>query len=610
MQEPPITDPDQNDDAARQKKPVTDSRGEVSPYPQTYDPTAPSRSNTDDPSFDELLRRKNQLGIYSPIRLIPGFRELIAVPFQKILIVRIDKINPSDLLTENNDTTLQFVPFRSNNQTPKPLMVRVVRVCEYENPDSEYSENGKSIPTNTVLIEWEDTNEPFITFINGQKGIVEDGQIENLIIQGRINNQPGKPIEDIPLPDGFSVVDSDFNTHQPEGIPSPLTDPVVAVLDTGIKTQFRYDDKTITHQYPDSSQPSQMKSFKLALAPEDVPHQHGYSPVTNYLRASKDSDPVADQAYRTIPTLTQLHKLLKAQILDSPYDDHLLTKGQDPNKEVSGRHGTTISAIINQKSTAAVLPVKIFNHGGQGTLYDLLCGLNYVLACRRNGLPVRVVNLSLAGQLHYGAYQLLRSKFRALHKAGIWSVAAAGNRQDIADENSRRKLKANVTDPKFDPSANPNTQEVWNLFPACFAGDPKLSVLTVTTVQESSDGDVPMQPKKPKSIWSLIIELLLAIFGLLRSPKKPKVTPDYKTVNNYGKSFVSVGVIEPLTKVFKNANSGLNTTSFAAAFFSAKLADYLNQHATADRQQILDDLTFRGEMVSDNEIADNRLIHY
>ena len=437
-------------------------------------------------------------------------------------------------------------------------------------------------------------------------------QIENLIIQDPPNNKPGPPIEtieDIPLPDGFVVGDSDFNTHQPQGTVATSTDPIVAVLDTGIKTRFKYQDGTITHQYPDSSQPSRMRFFRLAQVSAEatnIPNKNGYSPVTNYLRASKDSDPVADRAYQNIPTLTRLSGLSKEHILNSPCDDHLLTRGQ----EVRGRHGTTISAIINQKSTAAVLPVKILNHGGQGTLYDLLCGLNYVLACHRNGLPVRVVNLSLAGQFHYDAYKILRSKFKALHEAGIWAVAAAGNRQVTADETSRRELKANTIDPDFDPSANTDDRAVWNLFPACFARDPNLSVLTVTTVQESPYGVVPLYLKSAHLFWALIGALLRVIFGLFKLPPNGLVTPVYKAVNNYGKSFVSVGVIEPLDKVFKDANSGLNTTSFATAFFSAKLADYLKDNPTANRQQILDGLTSREEIISNNEIAGNRLIRY
>ncbi|WP_018621038.1 S8 family serine peptidase [Spirosoma luteum] len=591
----------------------------MKPTPNPKDPysTPHQGSESDDKQFKKLDEIKATLGIYSPIALIPGFKKLIAVPYQKILIVRTGLSISSELLTPNNQTTLDFIPVGSS--TPISLPVRVVRVCEYPNPDDEYG-----MPTNTVLIEWQpintllgESNKPFGTFVDDKSRIAAGGQIENLIVQDPPNNRPGPPIvtveaaEDIPLPDGFFVEDSDFTIHPPQGTVGDSTNPIVAVLDTGIKTQFNHDDGTTTNQYPDSSQPSRMKSFKLAQVGAEstnVLNKNGYSPVTNYLRASQDSDPVADRAYRNISTLTRLSVLSNEKILNSPYDDHLITNGE----EVRGRHGTTISAIINQKSTAAVLPVKIFNHGGQGTLYDLLCGLNYVLACHGDNFKVRVVNLSLAGQFHYDAYKLLYAKFRALHKAGIWTVAAAGNRKITDDETSRRELKMNVTapPPRFDPSANTSTREVWNLFPACFAGDPELSVITVTTVRKSPDKDVALQPKSPTSIWVLIGTLLGIVFSLFKSPKKFTVTPVYKTVNNYGKSFVSVGVVEPLTKVFKNANSGLNTTSFAAAFFSAKLADYLKDNATANRQRILDDLTFRGEMFSNNEIADNRLICY
>ncbi len=586
------------------------------PDPKTPYSTPPKGSESSEKQFKKLDEIKATLGIYSPIALLPGFKKLIAVPYQKILIVHRSQSVSSELLTPAKKTTLQFTP--DGSSTPISLPVRVVRVCEYDNPRDEYG-----IPTNTVLIEWDkligenQSNTPFGTFISGQQGIIVGGQIENLIVQDPPNNSPGPPIvtveaaEEIPLPDGFFVEDSDFIIHPPKGTVGDLTNPIVAVLDTGIKTRFKHDDGTPTNEYPDGTQPApRMTSFKMAPVPAGVQHKYGYSPVTNYLRASKNSVPVADRDYQNIPTLTRLSVLSKEEILNSPYDDHLITNG----KEVRGRHGTTISAIINQKSKAAILPVKIFNHGGQGTLYDLLCGLNYVLACHGEKFKVRVVNLSLAGQFHYNAYTLLHAKFRVLHKVGIWTVAAAGNRKITDDENSRRELKINVTapPPHFDPSANTNPREVWNLFPACFAGDPELSVIAVTTVQKSPDEYVTLQPRRPTSIWALIGAVVRIFFSLFRSPQNAEVIPVYKAVNNYGKSFVSVGVIEPLTKVFKNANAGLNTTSFAAAFFSAKLADYLNQpnNSTANRQQILDDLTFRGVMKSNDEIAGNRLICY
>lgn len=592
------------------------------PDPKTPYSTPPKGSKSGEKLFEKLDEIKATLGIYSPIALLPGFKKLIAVPYQKILIVRTDSANKSPLLSQDTETTLKFIP--DGSSIPISLPVRVVRVCEYANPDDEYHENGISIPTNTVLIEWQpintlgEPNRPFGTFTDEQRKIVGGGQIENLIVQDPPNNSPGPPIvtveaaEEIPLPDGFFVEDSDFNIHQPQGTVGNATNPIVAVLDTGIKTRFRHEDGTPPSEYPDSQQPSpRMRSFRLAQVSSEatnIPNKNGYSPVTNYLQASQDSDPVADRAYRNIPTLTRLSRLSNQEILNSPYDDHLLTNGE----EVRGRHGTTISALINQKSGAAVLPVKIFNHGGQGTLYDLLCGLNYVLACHGEKFKVRVVNLSLAGQFHYNSYKLLHAKFRALHKVGIWAVAAAGNRKITHDETSRRELKMDVTapPPHFDPSANTDTKEVWNLFPACFAGDPTLSVLTVTTVQKSPGDYVTPQPRRPTSIWGLVGAVLRIVFSLFRSPRNGEVIPVYKAVNNYGKPFVSVGVIEPLTRVFRNANSGLNTTSFAAAFFSAKLADYLKDHPSASRQEILDDLTFRGVMKSNDEIAGNRLIRY
>ena len=562
------------------------------------EPIAQSGPPTVREKFEKFRSEKDRVGIYSPIELIPGFEALVAIPFQKILIVN----KSSSLLAgnePNKEITLQFEPTENAPGPPKPIVlsVRVIRVCEYHNPDNEYD-----VPTNTILVEWDAVNKieskpnaPFGTFVDGQAGIIASGQIENLILQDPPNNKPGPPpLKELPQTDGSSVDDSDFDINPPEGTPAAPTDPIVAVLDTGIKTNFEDQKGAITNQYPDSS--SQMRLFKLAKAPAGIQHQYGYTPVTDYLRASNGDSEINKTK------LTILQKLSKDQILNSPYDDHRVIKGDNR----LGRHGTTISAIITQKSEAAILPVKIFNNGGQGTLYDLLCGLNYVLACHKAGLPIQVINLSFAGQLHYAAYNLLLSKFRALHKADIWAVAAAGNRLDTNNMSSRRELKIDVVNANFDPSAKTNAQEVWNLFPACFAGNPTLSVITVTTVEKSTDPN----PKKPNQFWSLILALLRLLFSLFGSSKTPVDASVYEAVNNYSKSFVSVGVIESLTKVFQNASPDLNATSFAVAFFSAKLADYLKKHPQADRNKILRALAINGKMKSNNEIADNWLIHY
>lgn len=603
MKQTSFTAHDQDDQPVLTGKPITDFSGIRFTIPTADEQVGINYGKPASTSLGELLKLK---GLNVPIRIIPGFERLIAIPFQKILIVRLTKDDgkSSDLLKENTFTTLRFKPV---NSPPISLRVRVVRVCEYPNPTDEYrNENGNATPTNTVLIEWDKSSEKnklnvaFGTFLLNEHGIILSSQTENLVLQSDEavddNNKPGPPIRDDRTPDGFSVKGSDFETSPPDGTMTSDA-PIVAVLDTGIKTRFDADG-SVTNQYPDSSQPLQMRKLRLALA--TVTHKWGYGPITEYLRASSESDPVLDKRYKDIPTLTRLHTMKRAEILSSPFDDHRLINGN----EVRGRHGTTISAIINQKSKAAVLPVKIFNQGGFGTLYDLLCGLNYVLACKKKGLPVRVINLSFASQLHDDSYQLLRSKFKALHNAGIWAVAAAGN--------SHRELKVNVTptSPSFDPSAMTTNTVVWNLFPACFAGDPDLSVLTVTTVRAHHFRLIQQPPRKAALVWPLTEDILSEILNVFHLPTNLTLVPVYKTARNYGLSFVKVGVIEPLKKVFQNADPHLNTTSFATAFFSAKLADYLNLHPAYNRQELLAGLTFRGEMVSDDEIDDNRLIYY
>ncbi|PQK68860.1 hypothetical protein CG427_24055, partial [Pantoea ananatis] len=62
----------------------------MKPTPNPKDPysTPQQGSESDDKQFKKLDEIKATLGIYSPIALIPGFKKLIAVPYQKILIVR------------------------------------------------------------------------------------------------------------------------------------------------------------------------------------------------------------------------------------------------------------------------------------------------------------------------------------------------------------------------------------------------------------------------------------------------------------------------------------------------------------------------------------------
>jgi hypothetical protein len=526
---------------------------------------------------------------------IPGFEHVSAFPFQKILIVRIDDSGPqNDLLKENASLVIPFTPFGSPHQIN--LLVRVIRVCEYANPDSEYG-----FSTNTVLIEWSASKPPFGTFSLADFGVVLMSQTENLDIQATVNSKPGSPITAVNSTPGLEVKDSDFTAAKPEGDihKYPNQDPIVAVVDTGLKTHFVYTEGQ-SDKYPDKEK--EMVPFHIGEVSGEIESKRGYCSVTEYLRASKDADVAHDSAYLSIPTYNVFHRLTKAQILNSPSDDHLLVDNSElsfDNEPIKvGRHGTIISAIINQKGNAAVLPVKVFNQGGFGTLYDLLCGLNYILDSHRRKLPIRVVNLSFTGQFHPDSYQMMYTKFNCFEQAGIWVVAAAGNE-------GKKLIFTNFSPTPAAP------KQVLNLFPACFSKE-FTNVITVTGVEVASwklvrnetSCDLTLTPILPQSAQDTILEKLnLNKTGLMFVPAT------YRVLHNYATDFVNVGVVGPFTSVFFNAETEHQGSSFAAAFFSAKLAEYLKRYPAPTRDEILDKLTFTGAIAA-GEIQRNRLINY
>ncbi|GAB4013115.1 hypothetical protein GCM10028808_31140 [Spirosoma migulaei] len=581
--------------------------------------TKPIPDSVADTPDEKWLQVRKLLGQWAPVESIPKFKNVYAIPYQKILIV---KKSSSDFSAEGNTAPITFFPY---GEAPRLIDVRVLRVCEFDNPDDEYGE-----PTVTVLIEWKKQNPAFGRFDHSD--IVLSSQTDNLVIQDPPYSQPGPPVtaalEDT-TPDGFSVRTTDFSAGSPEGDIqfSTSSDPVIAVVDTGIKTSFEYHSRangrlniTVTNEYPPLT--GSNRKLKLAEVPRNDQYKKGYCSVTEYLRASKESkraNVAEDRPYIDVTEYTPLTSITKNDIKKSPYDDHLLHKVYKDKHEMKGRHGTTISALINQKSntytvyqedtlttynldsTTAILPVKVFNQGGNGTLFDVLCGLTYVLDCHQVCPSIKVVNLSFAGILHQESYSILRNKFVCLNNRGIWAIAAAGNRG--------KELIVNFT-PGFVPMDN---QEL-NLFPACFSNDKGLNVITVTSVHVVSYKIIHRLSKKRQHIvWPLTPQKHTAILNTLNIPWRAFtiVPASYEAIHNYSKDFVNVGVVGPFDHVFKYATKSpdLHATSFTAALFSAKLAAYLKNNPTATRAQALADLTFTGTIEHDG-IQEGRLIHY
>ncbi len=177
------------------------------------------------------------------------------------------------------------------------------------------------------------------------------------------------------------------------------------------------------------------------------------------------------------------------------------------------------------------MPVKVFNCAGFGTLFDILCGCNYVISRKIGGDNIKVLNASFSGSLNAQGRLLFRNKIIAITELhGIWVVAAAGNQH-------------------FDLGLSPLYPAQWGL-PVSQGGLEK--VITVTSAYNNG-----------------------------------------VTVGNFG-SPVSIKAKSPLPDGFPSAlpivnNNSIKGTSFAAPYVAAVLAhsgattrvaalDYLRNH--------------------------------
>lgn len=110
-------------------------------------------------------------------------------------------------------------------------------------------------------------------------------------------------------------------------------------------------------------------------------------------------------------------------------------------------HGThcagTIAAVRNNGVGMAglatgtkLMGVKVLSSSGSGSFAGIIAGINWVTAKRRRGDNVRVINMSLGGQIPFSAAGPLCQAVRAAHDAGIAVVVAAGNsaaNNDVSD---------------------------------------------------------------------------------------------------------------------------------------------------------------------------------
>jgi len=314
----------------------------------------------------------------------------------------------------------------------KEITFTIVRVCDCPNDKAEFVCDD----TVSVLLEW---NERFPA-PPGDLAHFDElcDQADNILVINSLppNNGVGWP----PRGSGrvvraypsdfleFKQEDRDFYSSREKDCAGK---PILAVLDTGLVYKWR-DPKTGTierHYEYDGKQ----AYFCLANAPSAncAPKaEFGYCGIADYYK-------------RPAPAQLEIPNSIPPDRLSgSPYDDNLVDEEitQDDGtvrlRKRAGRHGTLISAILNQHGSQ-VLPIKVFNNGGMGSLFDLLCCCNYLMARKRAGMDIKVLNASFSGNLNGAGERLLRSKMKAITEVhDIWVVAAAGNRDVSLDGGS------------------------------------------------------------------------------------------------------------------------------------------------------------------------------
>ena len=532
------------------------------------DPTtwtvAPKRGNGKDPkpgspSIEEL----QLMGAIPPTIVVNGLR---VVQKQKIAI-----------LTQQEIDALKTARIKE-----REVPVTIVRKTDCPNPDGEYGPKGGP-PTYTVLLQFDTPNARVVatnTFLQPGE-TTPTVQANNFLLNDNPPPQrPSPPINDDNTVNALE--NSDFQATDPKDISQypEQSQTVVAVLDSGAKFDLANRPNTGLYEYTDRKGITRKLGLVRGKATCGANgNSIGYCGVGAYLMPPKPLP----------PTLGVLLGLSARQICDSAFDD------------TSGRHGTQVTAIINQESGdgIGVLPVKAFNWAGFATLFDILATLNYVLEQKKNGVPIVVLNASWSGSVDDAGRALLFSKFRQLEKAGIIVVAAAGNQG-------------------IDLGGSANKQ----LYPALFSTELS-NVITVTSVEPvmritALDPLGRVADHVAEAIAGDGKENLLDHLGL-DSALFSLLIRGYKVVGNYSKEYVSMGVFGRRWHGYNSPfhrNTPLKArTSFAAAFASGQIAKYLQDNRItptgttvgAVRDAIIRDLT-RRERSLDRTIKGGRLL--
>ena len=532
-----------------------------------------SQSNVSSLDPQEIKRLMNVL--YRPGQSPSG---LTAQTRQKILVVA-DSSSKAANLKKGDTLTVTY--------GTGDVQARVKRVSEYPNAPAEFKDmSNQPIDTILILIEWEGTPdfiEDVTSLTKGTRAITiidQANQADNFIINPRNPiSEPDPPIRSLALGSALlelPIAKSDYSTDVYELIGSVLPDypsetVKVVVSDTGLKLKINTPSGQ-QNELPQQTYPTwddQTTYFPIAPNRNKVPSDYnpiGFCSLTNYLDDTYPLPPRDVSFPMGIPPYD-------AQVLRNPHDDH------------HGRHGTCIAAIVaqNPAGASAVIPLKIFDFLGFGTLFDILCGFNYIFSRIEAGENIRIVNASWGAAVPkngLGAYRLLEKKIEELQTRGVFVLAAAGNRDTISQTIGRNLLD--------EPAV-----------PACYSATYD-NVITVTTVAEKWKKLVFNRKNRSHYINQPLHDKLLATSNPLEWLLNliSNIVPNgYTAVENYSSEHVQVGVVaHRIGGTFPMPFGGegqppLAGSSFATAYMSAYVASYLKENPDATRADILASLS-------------------
>jgi subtilisin family serine protease len=544
-------------------------------------------------------------GFLSPVGTTPDGQ--LAVENQKILILRksdVQTITGAVLKAKGDIYAIKIeIIFKKGDKKtkgglfhricrllfpPKPIVGTIIRIGECPNNDKE-----ETVP---VLIEWPASNrvtsfaEPgsIVVYNSNLTPISPLDQLYNLVIKDDPAGSPGKPVTGASsvitkvYPSELTKVCEEIKNQYLENEQKKT---VVAVLDTGLKFLPQYNDCSTGH-YKDRQKHCQ--SFRVAASRDGrsvcaLPQNAlGYNAVSDFFKLyqtvitipSGSFVPYASYPFNIYNDVAfQIHakSLSLEDIVQTPYDDNRVDQIDEFGccHENVGRHGTIISAIINQKG-ASVLPVKTFNAAGYGTFFDLLCSINYVLAKKREGMNISAINASFIGTFTEKSPELnvLSAKFKQIKEAGIWVIAAAGNEDEDLGTNKK--------------------------YPACFTEENIITVGTATKPYRLVPGTGQLLTPNPNLEDPASRMMILRNLGISPDAWDWKKDSEWISTNNISTQYVHIAVgnavkeTDEFTSPFLEGDKSFTGTSIAAAHVSAVIA--ANGPFTNNRSAIFNQL--------------------